>query len=56
MTETRVLQQSAGNPRAIIEIMERLRKEPAVTQIRGQGRVTTPARETQIDLTFMPWC
>ena len=32
MTETRILQQSAGNPRAIIEIVERLRKEPAVTR------------------------
>ena len=32
MTETCILQQSAGNPRAIIEIVERLRKEPAVTR------------------------
>ena len=51
MTETRVLQQSAGNPRAIIEIMERLRKEPAVTRSAVRDVSHTGARD-QIDLTF----
>ena len=51
MTETRVLQQSAGNPRAIIEIMERLRKEPAVTRSAVRDVSHTGAR-AQIDLTF----
>ena len=51
MTETRVLQQSAGNPRAIIEIVERLRKEPAVTRSAVRDVSHTGARD-QIDLTF----
>ena len=51
MTETHVLQQSAGNPRAIIEIVERLRKEPAVTRSAVRDMSHTGAR-TQIDLTF----
>ena len=51
MTETRVLQQSAGNPRAVIEIMERLRKEPAVTRSAVRDVSHTGAR-AQIDLTF----
>lgn len=51
LTETRVLQQSAGNPRAIIEIVERLRKEPAVTRSAVRDVSHTGARD-QIDLTF----
>ena len=51
MTETRVLQQSAGNPRAIIEIVERLRKEPSVTRSVVRDVSHTGARD-QIDLTF----
>ena len=52
MTETRILQQSAGNPRAIIEIVERLRKEPAVTRSAVRHVSHTGARN-QIDLTFV---
>ncbi len=51
MTETNILQQSAGNPRAIIEIIERLRKEPAVTRSAVRDVSHTGARD-QIDLTF----
>ena len=51
MTETSILQQSAGNPRAIIEIVERLRKEPAVTRSVVRHVSHTGAR-SQIDLTF----
>ena len=51
MTETSILQQSAGNPRAIIEIVERLRKEPAVTRSAIRHVSHTGARN-QIDLTF----
>ena len=51
MTETSILQQSAGNPRAIIEIVERLRKEPAVTRSAVRHVSHTGARN-QIDLTF----
>lgn len=51
MTETSILQQSAGNPRAIIEIVERLRKEPAVTRSTVRHVSHTGARN-QIDLTF----
>ena len=51
MTETNILQQSAGNPRAIIEIVERLRKEPAVTRSAVRDVSHTGARD-QIDLTF----
>ena len=51
MTETNVLQQSAGNPRAIIEIVERFRKEPAVTRSVVRDVLHTGARN-QIDLTF----
>ncbi len=51
MTETNILQQSAGNPRAIIEIVERLRKEPAVTRSVVRDVLHTGARN-QIDLTF----
>ncbi len=51
MTETSILQQSAGNPRAIIEIVERLRKEPAVTRSTVRHVSHTGARD-QIDLTF----
>lgn len=52
MTETSILQQSAGNPRAIIEIVERLRKEPAVTRSTVRHVSHTGARN-QIDLTFV---
>ena len=52
MTETNILQQSAGNPRAIIEIVERLRKEPAVTRSVVRDVSHTGARN-QIDLTFV---
>ena len=52
MTETRILQQSAGNPRAIIEIVERLRKEPAVTRSAVRHISHTGARN-QIDLTVV---
>ena len=52
MTETCILQQSAGNPRAIIEIVERLRKEPAVTRSAVRHVSHTGARN-QIDLTFV---
>lgn len=51
MTETNILQQSAGNPRAIIEIVERFRKEPAVTRSVVRDVLHTGARN-QIDLTF----
>lgn len=51
MTETHILQQSAGNPRAIIEIVERLRKEPAITRATVRHISHTGARN-QIDLTF----
>jgi len=51
MTETSILQQSAGNPRAIIEIVEKLRKEPAVTRSAVRHVSHTGARN-QIDLTF----
>ena len=50
MTETSILQQSAGNPRAIIEIVERLLKEPAVTRSAVRHVSHTGARN-QIDLT-----
>jgi hypothetical protein len=50
MTETYVLQQSAGNPRAIIEIIDRLRKEPAITRSAVRDVSHTGARN-QIDLT-----
>ena len=50
MAETSILQQSAGNPRAIIEIVERLRKEPAVTRSAVRHVSHTGARN-QIDLT-----
>ena len=52
MTETCILQQSAGNPRAIIEIVERLRKEPAVTRSTVRHVSHTGARN-QIDLTVV---
>ena len=52
MTETYTLQQSAGNPRAIIEIVERLRKEPAVTRSVVRHVSHTGARN-QIDLTVV---
>ena len=52
MTETYILQQSAGNPRAIIEIVERLRKEPAVTRSAVRHVSHTGARN-QIDLTVV---
>ncbi len=52
MTETCILQQSAGNPRAIIEIVERLRKEPAVTRSAVRHVSHTGARN-QIDLTVV---
>jgi integrase/recombinase XerD len=37
--ETHVLQQSAGNPRAILEMVDRLRKEPSISRsaVRGVG-------------------
>ncbi|MCE2432854.1 MAG: hypothetical protein J4F29_08045 [Candidatus Latescibacteria bacterium] len=52
MTETYILQQSAGNPRAIIEIVEKLRKEPAVTRSAVRHVSHTGARN-QIDLTVV---
>ena len=50
MFETYVLQQSAGNPRAIIEIVERLRKEPAITRSAVRD-VTHSGARAKIDLT-----
>ena len=50
MFETYVLQQSAGNPRAIIEIVERLRKEPAITRSAVRDVAHSGAR-AKIDLT-----
>jgi len=50
MFETYVLQKSAGNPRAIVEIVDRLRREPAITRSAVRDVVHTGAR-SQIDLT-----
>ena len=50
MFETHLLQKSAGNPRAILESVERLRKEPAVTRSAVRELSHSGAR-TQIDLT-----
>ena len=61
--ETHVLQKSAGNPRAILEIVDRLRKEPAITRsaVREVGHVgargkldLTPALILLVAL-FMAW-
>jgi len=48
--ETHLLQKSAGNPRAIIESVERLRKEPAVTR-NAVRELSHAGGRTQIDLT-----
>ena len=50
MLETHVLQRSVGNPRAIIEIVARLRKGPAVTRSAVRDVAHTGARQ-KIDLT-----
>ena len=50
MFETTVLRQSAGNPRAIVEIVDRLRKEPAITRTAVRDVAHTGARR-KIDLT-----
>ncbi|NKB72496.1 MAG: tyrosine-type recombinase/integrase [Candidatus Latescibacteria bacterium] len=50
LLETQVLRQSAGNPRAILEMVERLRKEPAITPTAVRELKHTGARP-QIDLT-----
>ena len=50
MLQTCVLQQSAGNPRAIVEIVGRLRKEAAITRSAVRDVVHTGARP-RIDLT-----
>ena len=50
MFETYVLQKSAGNPRAIVEIVDRLRKEPSITRKGVRDVVHTGAR-ARIDLT-----
>ena len=51
MLQTCVLQQSAGNPRAIVEIVGRLRKEAVITRSAVRDVVHTGARP-RIDLTL----
>ena len=48
--ETHVLQKSAGNPRAILEIVDRLRKEPAITRTAVRDVAHVGARG-KLDLT-----
>lgn len=50
LLETQILQQSTGNPRAIVESLARLRKEPQVTPAAVRELVHSNARP-QIDLT-----
>ena len=50
MFETHLLQKSAGNPRAILESVARLKKEPAVTR-RAVRELAHAGARTQIDLT-----
>ena len=50
MLETYVLHKSAGNPRAIVELVERLRKEPPITRSAVRDVQHTGARST-MDLT-----
>ena len=52
MFETHLLQQTAGNPRAILESVDRLRKEPAVTRSAVRELTHSGARH-QFDLTPM---
>lgn len=49
--ETRILQESAGNPRAILESVDRLRKEPSITKNAVRDLSHTGAR-SKIDLTW----
>jgi len=48
--ETHVLQKSAGNPRAILEIVDRLRKEPSITRSAVRDVAHVGARG-KLDLT-----
>jgi hypothetical protein len=48
--ETHLLQKSAGNPRAILESIQRLRKEPAVTR-QSVRELSHAGGRKQIDLT-----
>ena len=50
MFETYVLQKSAGNPRAVVEIVDRLRKESSITRKAVRDVIHTGAR-TRIDMT-----
>ena len=50
MFETHLRQKSAGNPRAILESVARLRKEPAVTR-RAVRELSHSGARAQIDLT-----
>ena len=50
LLETRILQQSAGNPRAIVESLSRLRREPQVTTQVVRDLVHTGAR-SKTDIT-----
>ena len=50
MFETHLLQKTAGNPRAILESVDRLRKEPAVTRSAVRDLTHTGA-QSQFDLT-----
>jgi len=49
--ETKVLEQSAGNPRAIIQSVDRLRKEPSITRNAVRDINHTGARP-KLDLTW----
>ena len=48
--ETHLLQKSAGNPRAILESVERLKKEPAITR-QSVRELSHAGGQKQIDLT-----
>jgi hypothetical protein len=50
LLETRILQQSAGNPRAVVQSLDRLRREPQVTPEAVRELVHTNARP-QLDIT-----
>lgn len=50
LLETHLWQQTGGNPRAILESVARLRKEPEVTR-QAVRRLNHPGPRSQIDLT-----
>ena len=50
LLETRILQQSAGNPKAIVESLNRLRREPRVTP-RVVRELAHTGAQSQLDIT-----